>query len=65
MELSVSSRRIDTTPLPEDQPVLLLHEARDYYTDTYPPFVTRNVGKNVNGTVKRIVLATELHLCDC
>ena len=58
LKFTVSSPKIDTTHLPEDQPIHLLHEARDCYSDATPPFAKRNVGNNANGTTKRIVLAT-------
>ena len=58
--LSVSNPGIDTTPLPDDQPVSLLQQARNHYSDSDPPppFVTRNCGKNAVGNIKRVVLAT-------
>lgn len=55
---AVSNPKVDTTPLPDDHSVSLLHEARDYYVGSEPPFVSRNTGKNANGTIKRVVLAT-------
>ena len=56
--LAASNPKIDTTPLPDDQPVSLLEEAQDYYRSAEPPFVTRNTGKNANGNIKRVALAT-------
>ena len=57
--LSVSNPRLDTTPLPDDQSVNLLDEARSHFVGSDPPpFVTRNCGKNAVGNVKRVVLAT-------
>lgn len=58
MELTISNPKIDTTPLPDDQPVHLLEEARDHYVGLDPPFVTRNGGRTLNGTAKHVVLAT-------
>ena len=58
MELTISNPKIDTTPLPDDQPIHLLAEAREHYVGLDPPFVTRNVGRNLNGHVKHVVLAT-------
>ena len=57
--LSVSNPKVDTTPLPDDQSVNLLDEARNHYAGSDPPpFVTRNCGKNAVGNIKRVVLAT-------
>lgn len=57
--ISVSNPRLDTTPLPDDEPVNLLDEARNHFNGSDPPpFVSRNTGKNAVGNIKRVVLAT-------
>ena len=57
--LSASNPRLDITPLPDDQIVNLLEQARNHYSDSNPPpFVTRNCGKNAVGNIKRVILAT-------
>lgn len=58
MEPTVSNPNIDTTPVADDKPVHFLDEARTHYIDSEPPFVSRNVGRNANGNVKHVVLAT-------
>ena len=57
--LSVSNPRLDTTPLPDDESVNLLEEARNHFNGSDPPpFASRNTGKNAVGNIKRVVLAT-------
>ena len=58
MAPTISNPSIDTTPVADDKPTYFLEEARNHYTDSDPPFVTRNVGRNANGNIKHVVLAT-------